>query len=343
MALEPRSVVVCGIDIGGSSWRARLAVVEDRGRIRTVGPDVVRRSRVGSPDRGGDVLSMVEEASAAVAGRLRDGAGRVRAICVDSAGISSLVSDADALAWSIARVFEADVAVLAPDALAAHSGALSGGPGVVVAVGTGSIALGTDHRTVWRRCDGWGPVLGDCGSGAWIGRRGLRAALDAYEGRGESGSAPLLAEARELFGDPPSWPRMVASGADAVRRVASFAAVVSRCAGPPVDDGVARTILMDAGDQIARTAAAAWCEGLPRLFSYTGGVLTSMPRVREGFLVSLPRIMPEAAVLAPAGDALDGAVRLAALAVGSGRHGVPAPAGCLVVERKDGNHGVDDW
>lgn len=33
-----------------------------------------------------------------------------------------------------------------------------------------------------RRADGWGHLLGDCGSGAWIGRAGLEAAPRAYDG-----------------------------------------------------------------------------------------------------------------------------------------------------------------
>ena len=35
-----------------------------------------------------------------------------------------------------------------------------------------------------RRVDGWGPLLGDDGSGYDIGTRGLRAAFAAYDGRG---------------------------------------------------------------------------------------------------------------------------------------------------------------
>ena len=64
------------------------------------------------------------------------------------------------------------------------------GPVPCVAAGTGLIAIGTD-LTRWRRADGWGHLLGDCGSGAWIGRAGLEAALRAYDGRpgGSAGAA----------------------------------------------------------------------------------------------------------------------------------------------------------
>lgn len=66
------------------------------------------------------------------------------------------------------------------------------------------IALGTD-LTSWRRADGWGHLLGDCGSGAWIGRAGLEAAMRAYDGR-SGGSAALLARAEKLFGPAAGLP-----------------------------------------------------------------------------------------------------------------------------------------
>jgi N-acetylglucosamine kinase-like BadF-type ATPase len=61
-----------------------------------------------------------------------------------------------------------------PDAQAATLGALGGQPGVLVLAGTGSIVVGHDGRGRWERAGGLGPLLGDEGSGFWIGREWLR-------------------------------------------------------------------------------------------------------------------------------------------------------------------------
>ena len=62
-----------------------------------------------------------------------------------------------------------------PDAQAAALGALDGQPGVLVLSGTGSIVVGHDGRGRWARAGGFGPLLGDEGSGFWLGREWVRA------------------------------------------------------------------------------------------------------------------------------------------------------------------------
>ena len=58
--------------------------------------------------------------------------------------------------------------------------------GVVLIVGTGSIALAQDEAGNVSRVGGWGHILGDEGSGYDIGRRGLQAAVRAVDGRGQA-------------------------------------------------------------------------------------------------------------------------------------------------------------
>lgn len=59
-----------------------------------------------------------------------------------------------------------------PDYEIAHAAAFGSGPGVVVVAGTGSIAFARGKSGV-RRAGGFGPLLGDEGSGFWIGKTGL--------------------------------------------------------------------------------------------------------------------------------------------------------------------------
>ncbi|MBD3005105.1 ATPase [Streptomyces sp. 5-10] len=237
---------------------------------------------------------------------------------------------------------------LAADAVTAYAGALGQRPGAVVAAGTGLIALGAvpegaaegsggaggvpvtggasstdaasdtdatapggDTRwtaTGWRRADGWGHLLGDCGGGAWIGRAGLEAAMRAYDGR-DGGSKPLLARLEAVFGPATGLPGKLYPRPDRPAVLASFAPEVGRCAA---EDPVAEAILRTAARHVAE-AAEAVC---PRLESsevaLTGGLFRMgaplLTPVREELAARLPGVR----VTEAAGDPLDGALCVAA-------------------------------
>jgi N-acetylglucosamine kinase-like BadF-type ATPase len=69
------------------------------------------------------------------------------------------------------------------DAEIALAGAHAGKPGAIVAAGTGAIALAKDREGNLHRADGWGHLLGDEGSGYWIGREALRWVCRIADGR----------------------------------------------------------------------------------------------------------------------------------------------------------------
>jgi N-acetylglucosamine kinase-like BadF-type ATPase len=72
---------------------------------------------------------------------------------------------------------------LVTDARAALQGALDGQPGVVLIAGTGSIAMGMNEAGEQARSGGWGPTLGDEGSGYDIARHALKAIISSFDGR----------------------------------------------------------------------------------------------------------------------------------------------------------------
>jgi glucosamine kinase len=82
----------------------------------------------------------------------------------------------------VARELADDVIVF-PDAQIALDDAFSEGPGVLLIAGTGSVAFGRGPDGAFQRCGGWGPVIGDEGSGAWIGRRAVNVAAASADGR----------------------------------------------------------------------------------------------------------------------------------------------------------------
>ncbi len=71
------------------------------------------------------------------------------------------------------------------DALIALQAGVGAAEGIVIVAGTGSIAYGCDRHGHAVRSGGWGYVLGDEGSGYWMGRLALRAIVREVDGRGQ--------------------------------------------------------------------------------------------------------------------------------------------------------------
>lgn len=216
---------VLGVDSGGSGLRVQVAL-RDGGSVAPATVATPVRTGPGGIDPGHLMELLVPMAEQLLA---EAGAGAPRAVAVGAAGMATLGA---ALRAELPAMLEEHLGVrrvaLAADAVTAYVGALGGRPGAVVAAGTGLIALGTD-LTAWRRADGWGHLLGDCGSGAWIGRAGLEAALRAHDGR-PGGSAALLARAEATFGPAPGLPGALYPRTDRAGVLASFAPEVAAAA-----------------------------------------------------------------------------------------------------------------
>ncbi|WP_308290017.1 N-acetylglucosamine kinase [Streptomyces cylindrosporus] len=301
---------VLAVDSGGSGMR--VVVATDR-RATLARRDSSEPVRTGA--RGIDAGHLMEQLVPMVRVLLAEsGVTELRAAAVGAAGLATLGDVLRAeLPGALRREFGVPAVALAADAVTAYTGALGAHPGAVVAAGTGLIAVGTD-LTRWRRADGWGHLLGDCGGGAWIGRAGLEAALRAFDGR-PGGSAALLARAEEEFGPMAGLPGRLYPRPDRPAVLASFAPRVAACAE---DDPVAAGILREAARHMAESAAAVCpTEGEPQV-AFTGGLF----RMGEPLLVpleaELARVLPHARRVPAAGDPLAGALRIAAdLAAGT--------------------------
>jgi N-acetylglucosamine kinase-like BadF-type ATPase len=244
------------------------------------------------------------------------GVGTLRAAAIGAAGLTTL---GDALRAELPSALARELGVrrlaLAADAGTAYTGALGQRVGAVVAAGTGMIAVGTDLRS-WRRADGWGHLLGDCGGGSWIGQAGLDAALRAYDGR-PGGSVRLLARAEEMFGSAPALPGQLYPRSDRPAVLASFAPEVAACAD---SDPVAADILAAAARHIADSAAAV-CPAEGDVSSsgevgevhvaLTGGLFKMGDPLLVPLRAALADRLPYARQVPAAGGPLDGAVRIA--------------------------------
>jgi N-acetylglucosamine kinase-like BadF-type ATPase len=105
------------------------------------------------------------------------------AICLGIAGVDR-PNDADVVRGIMQRIGLNSRIVIVNDALIALETGAPGQPGVVIISGTGSIAYGRNAAGEAARSGGWGYVLGDEGSGYWIGRAALRAVLREADLRG---------------------------------------------------------------------------------------------------------------------------------------------------------------
>ncbi len=140
------------------------------------------------------------------------------------------------------------------DAVSTHAGALSGGWGISLAVGTGVGCLVVPRdRTGARMVDGHGFLLGDDGGGFWIGSRGLRAVLRAADGRGAA--TRLTERAIERFGEIEGLHVRLHSTDRAVNSISQFARDVLSTAED--GDDSANRIVADAVTQLAITVRAA--------------------------------------------------------------------------------------
>lgn len=126
-----------------------------------------------------------------------------------------------ALAESVLREYWPNASLhVVTDAHLAYAGAFARGErGILLIVGTGSIAFYQNpHGHEFFRAGGWGPLLGDEGGGAWMGREALRLCLREAECAelspfhaavldklGISSTSEIIAKVyRENFG-PTSW------------------------------------------------------------------------------------------------------------------------------------------
>jgi N-acetylglucosamine kinase-like BadF-type ATPase len=145
--------------------------------------------------------------------------------------------------------------------------AFDDGAGILIVAGTGSMALGRqapgrearghedqghEARARQARAGGWGVVLGDEGSGWWLGIGGLRAVARAADGRGPATILTRVLLDALALPDPAAMISRV--GAASKGEIAALAPLVLRAA---LDgDAVSRQLADDAAGELAAAAAA---------------------------------------------------------------------------------------
>lgn len=116
-------------------------------------------------------------------------------ICIGVAGARE-DKDRSELKKDFIKKLDFDKIIITTDAMTALYGAFDGKEGIILISGTGSVLYGfSDDRIT--RVGGWGRIIGDEGSGYWIGKRALNLTAKGYDRKIQSLFAEKL---KEKFG-----------------------------------------------------------------------------------------------------------------------------------------------
>ena len=270
--------LVLGADCGGTTSRVVVATLSGR---------IVGRGRGGA---GNPVVRDVQEAAAELAGAARRALGghdpaRLVRCMVGMAGDSRLADPGTAAAYASAW---AAIGVRCPvrtvgDAVVAFASGTPDASGTVLIAGTGAVAATITDWGVHRTADGLGWLLGDEGSGFWLGLSAARSTARAlYAGR--TGTPLVRAVCARIGSSDPD---------DFVARIyqlprehlATLASAVIDSAR--TGDAEATELLTEAAARLVGTLASL-APG-PGPIVLAGGVLVTVGEVRDAVQASLVR------------------------------------------------------
>ncbi len=280
---------VLGIDAGGTKTVCLLAdaqgaiVSEGRGagaNLHTAGELAVEK--------------VLHEAMEAAIG---ERAITPAAICLGIAGVDR-DDEARTVRAIMRRIGYKSRVLVVNDALIGLVAGARDEPGIAINAGTGAIVYGRNAAFEAARAGGWGHMIGDEGSGYWIGRESLAAVMRASDGRGPETRLTSDILAHLNVDDESRLPRIVYDRELPRGSVAALGPIVQRVAAQ--GDAVAMRILERAADELvlaARSVATRLeMRGDAFTFYLAGGVFRVVPWLAD----ELPRRLLEVAPRAQA-------------------------------------------
>lgn len=234
-----------GIDGGGSTLRAVVANRDLQILARVERAQTANPSAIGPDAAQALVQDVMREALAKL------DVGDVCAVGIGVAGASSEHS-ADWLRETVQAVLPGARIAASSDLEIALVGAHGERRGMILVAGTGSAAYGIGGDGLGVRVGGWGYLLGDEGSGFWIGSQALRAVCQSCDSGALSPLARFVLERLDLPDARALVKRFYRQDAPDVRGIAALAApVVERAAAGDLD---AQRIVQAAAAHLGRLA-----------------------------------------------------------------------------------------
>ncbi len=306
---------VLGIDAGGTKTVCLLA--DERGIILSEGRGPGANLHTAGELGLEKVLHEVMESA------LGDRMIPIDAMCVGMAGVDR-EDEARTVRAIMRRIGRRTRTIVVNDALIALVAGAAHAPGIVIIAGTGSIVYGRNAAGEAARAGGWGHMIGDEGSGYWIGREALASVMRAADGRGPS--TALTADILAHFGvdDVSRLPRIVYDREAPRAAVAELGPLVQRVSD--AGDGVAMRILERAADELVLAAASVASRlemrGDEFTFFLSGGAFRVVPRLVDDLQRRLVEVAPRSEVHRLDVEPAVGAV---ALALAEARGGARLP------------------
>lgn len=274
-AVKPPDLLLA-IDGGGSKTQALVTDLEGKVLARGLGPSSNLHT-IGIERFGQAIITAVEGALVHVLGpRAATDApawsGRIAAACFGLAGVDSPEDEAQISSWVRAQAIAPKFMVV-NDSELILAGGTPDGWGVAVISGTGSVCLGRAPNGRSLRVGGWGPLIGDEGSGYYIAIQALRLATRTADGREHAASLLRAALRHWSLSDATDLIRIVHSPQTTSADIAGLAPRILELAGR--GDADARRILDDATAHLAehvRTVIHKLGLGRPPL-ALAGGLL----------------------------------------------------------------------
>lgn len=215
---------------------------------------------------------------------------------LDAAVLALAGTDTDAVARHV-HAGGSPSWIVVNDVVGAWATATGSRPGIGVISGTGSNVFGVDADGRSWRAGGWGHVLGDEGSGYWLGVRSIAAVLRDRDG---SGPQTALSEgALEFFGVPDvaGLVGLVYSKPLSKSEIAAFAVETAKLAEQ--GDQVAAQLYRDAAKELCAQIAAVIREtGLAGAFpvGLIGSAFKAGPVFIDPLVAGIAELAPQAEV-----------------------------------------------
>ena len=204
------------------------------------------------------------------------------------------------------------------DAITTLTGSIGPGAGICINAGTGAICAGRGIQGEIAISSGWGHLLGDEGSGYWIGSQGLIAALRSFDGR-EKETILLDKLLGALGTTSPQAASQIVHQSDNPRVIFSdLCPIVLECAQN--GDPVAKDIVSRAGHELALAvwSVAGSLSLLDRDVDVApvGNCLLKSELLQENFKAATTSLIPMANIVMPKYSPVVGGVLMAMMADG---------------------------